>query len=180
MADLTSDPNDPRLHRGVDTEETGQHEAYLVLSEEERAKGFVMPVRTSYRHDSCRGITTMSRALAETYARDPGFYGATYCVHCQKHLEVSEFEWLEDDGTRTGIAVGDGPDPPDGPIIVRIDYDAYAEALERLKAAAEAYPGVYRIQLAIGERRLKLGSQWYVDGSAACLAALMKAVDQDG
>ena len=29
---------------------TGQHEAYWVLSPEERAKGFVRPVRRSYRH----------------------------------------------------------------------------------------------------------------------------------
>ena len=29
---------------------TGQHEAYWVLSDEERAKGFVRPVRDTYRH----------------------------------------------------------------------------------------------------------------------------------
>ncbi len=133
---------------------TGQHEAYWVLSEEERAKGFVRPVRTSYRHvgrgpvcgkprdgapttacvDSrghegdctgwraevtdaerarldrigylggCDTVTTMGRALAETYARAPGFYGATFCVECGKHLPVGEggeFVWV-DGGGRVG------------------------------------------------------------------------------
>ena len=38
----------------------------------------------------------MSLPLAETYARDPKFYGATYCIECCMHLPVSEFVW---DGT---------------------------------------------------------------------------------
>jgi len=150
---LVTDPNDPRLIRGVDTEPTPQSEAYLILSEEEeRAKGFVRPVRSSYRHVGpvgpcfplrdltaeeierhgegvyakfepypenespkigrfwtstqlgrvggwCETITTMSQALAETYARDPGFYGSTYCVRCAMHLPVEEFVWI-DDGER--------------------------------------------------------------------------------
>jgi hypothetical protein len=35
----------------------------------------------------------MGQALAETYARDPKFYGATYCCHCQMHKSVREFVW---------------------------------------------------------------------------------------
>lgn len=38
----------------------------------------------------------MGQALSETYARDPKFYGATYCVHCQIHRPVSEFSWSID------------------------------------------------------------------------------------
>jgi hypothetical protein len=34
--------------------------------------------------------------LAQTYARNPKFYGATYCVGCQKHLPVGEFVWDSD------------------------------------------------------------------------------------
>lgn len=98
---VTDDRNDPRLHRGVDEERTEQHEVYLVLSEEERAKGFIRPYRDSYRHDRCRTVTSMGRALSETYARDPFFYGATYCCACQKHLPVSEFTWTLD-GERVG------------------------------------------------------------------------------
>ena len=47
---LTTDPNDPRLTRGVDSAPVSQAAVYLVLSEEERAKGFVRPVRRSYIH----------------------------------------------------------------------------------------------------------------------------------
>ena len=142
---LTTDPTDPRLKRGIDTETTGQNEVYLVLSEEERSKGFVRPYRDAYKHigvrpayqirpitseeqerykdqhyvafeayptselpslgrfwtqaqldnKGCGTITTMGIALAETYARDPHFYGATYCCHCRKHLPVAEFIWLD-------------------------------------------------------------------------------------
>lgn len=92
----TTDPADPRLGRGIDKAITEQHDVYLILSEEERTKGFVRPVRHAYTHATCRAITTMGLALCETYARDPKFYGATYCVHCMKHLPVSEFTWVED------------------------------------------------------------------------------------
>ena len=139
---LTDDPTDPRLHHGIDTEPGPQNPVYLVLSEEERAKGFVRPVRQGYKHvgerprfpvrdltaqeledhkdsgyvkyeeypesespmvgrfwtqaqleSGCGTITTMGVALAETYARDPKFYGATYCCHCQMHKPVREFVW---------------------------------------------------------------------------------------
>lgn len=142
---LTTDPNDPRLGRGVDTHPTPQHEVYLVLSEEERAKGFVRPYRDRYIHvgqqpqhplrdlapeeqerykdagyvkfeaypeggsvtgrywtqkqldtKGCGTETVMGRELSETYARNPRFYGATYCVSCQKHLPVAEFVWSVD------------------------------------------------------------------------------------
>lgn len=98
---VTTDPNDPRLGYGADDEAKPQNEAYLVLSDEERAKGFVRPVRRSYIHKTCNTMTSMGSAIAETYARNPKFYGATYCVHCQKHLPVSEFVWV-DDGTVVG------------------------------------------------------------------------------
>lgn len=90
---LTTDPTDPRLGHGGNTEPTKQNEAYLVLSAEELKKGFVRPVRTTYTHLSCKTDTTMNQAIAETYAANPGFYSHTYCVHCQKHLPVLEFVW---------------------------------------------------------------------------------------
>jgi len=150
MSHLTTDPNDPRLGRGIDKEPEGMNEVYLVLSEEERAKGFVRPVRYSYVHvgaagpkfpirdltdeelerygdyyvkfeeypedisrigrfwkqeqldnigKGCGVVTSMGQALSETYARQPHFYGATYCVGCKMHLPVGEdgeFVW---DGT---------------------------------------------------------------------------------
>lgn len=123
---------------------TGMMKDYWVLSPAERAKGFVRPVRRSYRHigirpqhvtrglteeelqrfagegyiefesypqpssvtgrfwtraqleSGCGGVTTMHLALSETYARDPGFYGSTFCSHCGAHFPVGrmgEFVW---------------------------------------------------------------------------------------
>jgi hypothetical protein len=147
---LTTDANDPALKK---IRSDGQQECYLVLSDEERAKGLVRPIRKSYRHvgarpkhptrpltdeekgryaqfgyvafeqyppdDSavtgrfwtekqlnggCGTVTTMSQPLAETYARDPKFYGATFCCGCNRHLPVGEggeFVW-EPDGSRVG------------------------------------------------------------------------------
>lgn len=121
----------------------GQHEDHWVLPAEERAKGFVRPVRETYTHvgpvlkgefrelteeekkrykdfdyvyfepypeDSalagrfwtqekvdrlggCRKVTRMPRDIAETYARDPKYYGETFCVGCKKYLPVDEFVW---------------------------------------------------------------------------------------
>lgn len=71
----------------------GQHGDYYVLCPEERAKGFVRPVRQEYTHDKCHTKTHMGLDLAETYARDPHFYGATFCVACRDHFPVAEFRW---------------------------------------------------------------------------------------
>ena len=82
-------------HREIDPA-TGQQKGYVVLSAEERAKGFVRPVRQSYVHDKCGGVTTMGLALAETYARDPSFYSGTFCAICRAHFPVGadgEFTW---------------------------------------------------------------------------------------
>lgn len=71
----------------------GQQKGYVVLSPEERAKGFVRPVRRSYLHKPCGGMTTMALSIAETYARDPGFYGGTFCVACRTHFPLDQFVW---------------------------------------------------------------------------------------
>lgn len=102
MTSLTTDPNHPDLGHGVDDKPVPQNKVYIVLSEEERAKEFIRPLRRSYvhtgddKHNGCGATTTMGLALCETYARNPKFYGSTYCVHCQRHLPVSEFKWTED------------------------------------------------------------------------------------
>jgi hypothetical protein len=93
----TSDRDDPGL-RDVDPA-TGLQRTYLVLSDADRAKGFVRPIRSSYLHEVCGTVTHMGRRIAETYARDPSFYGGTYCVGCRAHFPVGadgEFVW---DGT---------------------------------------------------------------------------------
>lgn len=145
---ITTDANDPRIN---EVKPNGQNEAYLVLSDEERAKGYVRPVRRSYKHvglspkyplrdlnekekqlwgdeyvkfetypegsnavgkfwtradmdkidKGCGAVTTMAQPIAETYARSPHFYGATFCTTCGKHLPVAEFVWI-DDGSVVG------------------------------------------------------------------------------
>ncbi len=99
-------------HREIDPG-TGQQKGYVVLSAEERAKGFVRPVRRTYQHvgklvdvagvdgtvfhqqrmGGCGAITTMGFALAETYARDPGFYSGTFCFRCREHFPLDQFIW---------------------------------------------------------------------------------------
>ena len=91
---LTTNKNDPDLGHGADKEKVPQEKKYLILSQDERAKGFVRQVRTTYTHNVCGTETKMNIEIAETYARDPKFYGATYCLHCSKHLPVSEFKWF--------------------------------------------------------------------------------------
>lgn len=148
---VTDNPNDERLKWGLrDENPVPQNEVYLVLSEEERAKGFVRPYHSAYLHVGKRGAkyplrdltdeekerhgkfgyvkfevypeskspvmgkywtqqeldsigagcgkaTIIAPEIAETYARNPHFYGATYCTYCQKHLPVDEFVWAGTD-----------------------------------------------------------------------------------
>lgn len=72
---------------------TGMQKSYVVLSAEERAKGFVRPVRRTYRHKPCNTTTRMGVSLAETYARDPHFYSGTFCVNCRAHFDLDQFVW---------------------------------------------------------------------------------------
>lgn len=47
----------------------------------------------------CGVVTSMPQAIAETYAREPGYYGSTFCCGCRQYLPVGktgEFVW---DGT---------------------------------------------------------------------------------
>lgn len=97
---VTTDRLDPGLQR---IRPDGQQERYLVLSDEERAKGFVRPVRTTYKHLACGTVTTMGRAIAETYARDPGFYNGTFCSGCGTH-----FRLIDGDGKAAFVWDGDG------------------------------------------------------------------------
>jgi len=159
---LTTDPKDPCLN--TPKGEGKQNECYLILSEEEREKGFVRPYRNRYIHvgkdikshwkgihrmlkedevkefidkkyvavmtvltnpdgsfmggayvtqeeldtwkkgeriGGCGGKTIMTREIAETYAREPGFYGSTWCMNCQEHIHVGEFIW--DDGSNETV-----------------------------------------------------------------------------
>lgn len=148
---LTTDRNNPCLDK---VKENGQQACYLILSDEERAKGFIRPLRFSYTHlginwnkvphelnvfekekiidnkvyvatlyhvqdketgkfiggryltqneldqydknkytGGCGTATKMHISIAETYARNPKFYGATFCCGCGTHINVNEFVW---------------------------------------------------------------------------------------
>lgn len=94
----TTDRNDPALKV---IKPDGQQQNYLVLSEDERKKGFVRPLRRAYIHAVCGQRTDMGLALCETYARDPQFYGGTFCANCGKHFNLviddkRQFHWVED------------------------------------------------------------------------------------
>lgn len=96
---VTTDAADPKLGKKTDD---GQMESYLVLSEEERTKGFIRPVRDVYVHKTCGQITRIAKEIAESFARDPKMYSHTFCTTCKNHLAVSEFVW-----EKTKILVGD-------------------------------------------------------------------------
>lgn len=104
----TDDPTDPILTHGVDETPVPQAEVYLV----DKGEGdFVRPVRRKYIHEprfgGCGGVTTMAQEIAETYARDPYFYGATYCTTCHMHRPVGvdgEFVWAS---PREGTPLGE-------------------------------------------------------------------------
>ena len=95
----------PLIFGGIGTvaEAVGKIADDLFTSDEERAKGFIRPVRQSYIHEKCRVVTRMGLALAETYARDPYFYSGTFCCGCGTHFPVGEdgeFLW---DGTNERV-----------------------------------------------------------------------------
>jgi hypothetical protein len=74
----------------------GQFKDHWVLTEEERRKGFVRPIRREYVHEKCKTNTIMPLIIAETYAAKPGFYGKTFCCHCGDYFKVGitgEFLW---------------------------------------------------------------------------------------
>lgn len=96
-------PHDRRDEADLTIGPDGQQRDYIVLSEDERARGFVRPVRRQYVHEKCGTATTMGPTIAETYARNPSFYGGTFCVHCRGHFPVGargEFVW--EDGSKVG------------------------------------------------------------------------------
>lgn len=96
---LTTDRHDGCLHEiGPD----GMQKCYLILPDGER-KDLVRPIRLTYIHEICGAETRMARGIAETYAADPKFYGATYCVSCKNHFPVGEAgEFVWEDGSKVG------------------------------------------------------------------------------
>lgn len=84
-------------HRNI--RQDGQQEGYIILTAEERHKGYVRPVRQYYRHvgtpehPGCNQTTKMALSIAETFARDPDFYQGGFCCSCRKHFPNEELVW---------------------------------------------------------------------------------------
>jgi hypothetical protein len=47
----------------------------------------------TFKNKGCGVETIVANEIAETFARDPKFYRATYCCGCARHIPVSEFTW---------------------------------------------------------------------------------------
>ena len=91
-------PTNKKLH-------DGQYSDHYILTESERKKEYIRPYRISYKHLKCNSITTVPIKVAETYARQPNFYGSTFCCKCRNYFPVGEdgeFVWCED-GEKVGI-----------------------------------------------------------------------------
>lgn len=80
----------PEDNSHTELKANGQQKDYIVLSDDERAKGYVRPVRRKYVHQKCGAVTSMGQAIAETYARDPYFYSGTFCFGCGGHFPIGE------------------------------------------------------------------------------------------
>lgn len=83
-------------------EKNGMQKQYVVLTPEERAKGFTRPLRFEMTHTACGRSTRLHIDIAETYARKADFYDGTYCYYCMGHYPLKQFKW-----TDTDITVGD-------------------------------------------------------------------------
>lgn len=79
-------------HREIDPA-TGMQKGYVVLSDEDRANGFVRALRNSYVHSKCGVETRLHFRIAETFARDPKYYSGTYCAGCKSHFNLDQFNW---------------------------------------------------------------------------------------
>lgn len=76
----------------------GEYAKYETYPEGSKAVGkFWTQAQLDNVRKGCGEVTKMSDALAETYARNPKFYGATYCVGCSMHKPVNEFIWIDDE-----------------------------------------------------------------------------------
>lgn len=109
MERATSSGREPERRDGPTPTERkrpdGQHADHWVLTAAERAKGFVRPVRRSYKHTVCGVVTTMPQAIAESYASQPNFYGSTFCCGCGGYFPVGaegNFVWADASGEKVG------------------------------------------------------------------------------
>lgn len=88
---MTDDPPPEDFDYG-ERRDDGQFENHPTIDEGE----FEQEVRERYIHEACGGETVMKRHIAESVARDPEYYGSTFCSKCGDYYPVEEFHWKED------------------------------------------------------------------------------------
>lgn len=86
----------------------GQQEGYVVLAEEERAKGFVRPVRRSYRHVGAPGPKYPLRALTDDESKALGCWnpGNRFEQYPASESPVIGRIWRAEDLAKIGRACG--------------------------------------------------------------------------
>jgi hypothetical protein len=89
------------------------------LTEDEKKAGLIRPLRRKYIHFHCGKVSTlqppkpgMTLDTAETFAKDPAFFGSMLCQNCGMHFRCVEsgerrFGWCDDFGQPDGSLVGE-------------------------------------------------------------------------
>lgn len=91
--------------RELTPDEVERYQQYGYVKYEEYPPGEAMAGRFWTEADlnsGCGQSTKMSHDIAETYARDPKFYGGTFCATCRKHAPLEEFVWLDNPDQQVG------------------------------------------------------------------------------
>lgn len=102
---MTDDDPPPEDFDYGERREDGQFENHPTTDDGD----FVQPVRERYVHvDGCGQTTKMRQDLAESFARDPGQYGKTFCSGCGDYFPLDEFEWKGTDQRMDVVGGHDG------------------------------------------------------------------------
>lgn len=64
------------------------------MTDEERAKGYVRPLRFTYVHTTCGSETVMTKGSAELWAKQPGRQPETFCGRCHADFPAAQFVWI--------------------------------------------------------------------------------------
>lgn len=107
---ITTDNKHPDLGRGVDESPVPQNKAYLVLTEEERQKGFVRPYREAYRHVGLKARGPLRDLTAEEQERYKQWNYVKFEAYPESESPLTGRFWTQRDldnrgcGTKTTMA----------------------------------------------------------------------------
>lgn len=91
---ITTDPKHPDLD--ITDPETGMQKAYLVLSEEERKKGFVRPYRDAYTHVGVRPKYPLRDLTPEEAERHKMWHYVKFEKYPDSELPMTGRYWSRD------------------------------------------------------------------------------------